>query len=277
MANEGNLTILEQLRRGINLARSGDREGAAALFEAVLAQRPDHEEALVWKAAVVNDPDEAVRCLELALKLNPSNQRARVGLEWAYKRQKTGNGELEAEKSVPLPEPASRPEMPPSAPRSEATFQPGVHNTASLRNRAQIRPENETKPEDAPYKKSRLAGLKAALPSVELPPEALPWTRTNRQAQKKADRPTRPDLSKESQVFRAANPPVAFRVAPQVSSLNQKGSAEPLRLRWALLAFGLALGLTLLSFLFSGLAPLLGSLALLAAVVGVVMFNRARY
>src|SRR5947209_20529474 len=80
-------TIQGQMRQGISLARSGDRNGAEAIFDAFLEQRPDHEEALVWKAAIVRDPDEAVACLEKALQVNPSNRRARVGLEWAYKRQ----------------------------------------------------------------------------------------------------------------------------------------------------------------------------------------------
>jgi tetratricopeptide (TPR) repeat protein len=285
--NSANLTILEQMRRGISLARAGDRTGAEVMFDAVLLQKSDHEEALVWKAAVVNDPDEAVRCLEKALRLNPNNQRARVGLEWAYKRQK----DAKAEASFPPSQPASSrpstgaseatnvPKTPAFSPTSEEVFRPGLQKSGP-KSYKESPAGVETKAEAAPYKKSRLPAGKMALPSVKLPPEALPWTRKDRQPARKtgqASRNSKPDILQESPVFRAATPPVAFRVSPQVRGVGDKASAVPVRLRWPLLLFAVAVGLALLSFWLSGLAAVFGILALLAALAGVVLFNRARY
>lgn len=303
MGNEGNtanLTILEQMRRGINLARNGDRVGAEVMFDAVLLQKSDHEEALVWKAAVVSDPDEAVRCLEKALRLNPNNQRARVGLEWAYKRQKEEKASadfpvVEPFQAIPtrpeVSEPASTPLKPVSGeaynvPKTPAAstipsdvFRPGFQKSIP-KGYKESRTEVETKPEPAPYKKSRLPAEKTRLPSVKLPPEALPWTRKDRLPSRKnnqAARSPKPDIMQESPVFRAATPPVAFRVSPQVRGVGEKAPAVPVRLRWPLLLFGVAVGLALLTFWLSGLAAVFGVLAVLAAIAGVVLFNRARY
>jgi tetratricopeptide (TPR) repeat protein len=293
--NSANLTILEQMRRGISLARNGDRVGAEVMFDAVLLQKPDHEEALVWKAAVVNDPDEAVRCLEKALRLNPNNQRARVGLEWAYKRQKEEKAAGFPAVEPPLtsfarPEisdPAAAPlkSVPGKAPNDPRTAAASPISSETLQKSVpkgykESRAEVETKPEPAPYKKSRLPAEKTRLPSVKLPPEALPWTRKDRQPARKSGQTVRnpkPDMMQESPVFRAATPPVAFRVSPQVRGVAEKAPAVPVRLRWPLLLFGVAVGLALLSFWLSGLAAVFGVLAVLAAIAGVVLFNRARY
>src|SRR5947209_1273947 len=82
-----NSALQGQMRQRITLARAGNRSGAEEIFDAILAQHPDFEEALVWKAAIVQDTDQAVACLEKVLQINPENRRARVGLEWAYKRR----------------------------------------------------------------------------------------------------------------------------------------------------------------------------------------------
>ncbi len=301
-----NLTILEHLRRGITLARNGDRTGANAMFDAVLAQRPDHEQALVWKAAIVENPDEAVRYLEKALRINPNNQRARIGLDWAYKRQKAQmQGEpLEPFSDLGQSNPVtSAPPIPMVQPRSG--FQPVSNNSfpgsevsereekpvnreANIREKPFIAargPEAETKSETAPYKRNRLQPNNEGRPALKLPPEALPWTRPENPPPNPAlrsPRAARLGLNQaDSPVFRAASPRVAFTAASQVRKAERKGGQSAqrfsqVRLRWPLLLFGLGLGLALLAFVLNGLAPLLGGLALLAAIAGVILFNRVQ-
>ncbi len=225
----------------------------------------------MWKAAVVSDPNEAVRCLERALRLNPNNQRARVGLEWAYKRQKAENETPPTQEAGPT--------------RANFSARPPTE-AVPLRNSSPNQPEGETKAGPAPYKKSRLSETAVHLPSVKLPPEALPWTRANRQPSTRSA-PTVPvsnssDATANSKVFKAANPRVAFTVAPQVAEARHSVRKIPfltgsVPLRWPLGLFGLALGLAVLSFILTGLAPLLGVVALLAAIAGVILFNRARF
>ncbi len=291
---EKDLTVLEGMRRGIGLAREGNRAGAAEQFEKVLAQRPDHEEALIWKAAVVFEPAEAIRCLEHALRLNPDNQRARVGLEWAYKRQKSaGGGAAEQEKTPAQKRPLYRPDVP--AATATPTFQPGMRpgngpeiatrtpDKAEFAVRAEAKDEKrlraETKDGQAPYKKHRLPQNSSLLPDVELPPEALPWTKSTSSREAARKQPRKSSEKPASPLFQAASPPVSFTVSPRVSGEKARRSndARAVPLRWPLGLFGLALGLALLSFLLSGLAPLLGILALLAALAGLVLFNRAQF
>lgn len=283
MGDENNpvkATVLEQMRRGIDLARAGNREGAEAEFSAVLAQRANHEEALVWKAAVVNDPAEAVRCLQQALRINPANQRARVGLEWAYKRQQS---QAEVNDSTPS-QTASKPggakqatAEPPSQPKNQPTFQPGVQTQSSPKSKEVA--SGETKNRVAPYKKRRLADNQVALPSLDLPPEALPWTRPNSPKSETGERKGGSAKAvAESDLLRAARPPIAFTISPRVLRAKRAGESVPVKLvplRWPLALFGLALGLALLSFVFSSLATVLGIAAIAAAIAGAVLYNRA--
>lgn len=82
------MDIDQKIKQGIQLARESQRAEAEAVFAEVLASQPRHETALIWKAAVAENPAEAVRCLELALQVNPQNRRAQAGLEWAQRRLK---------------------------------------------------------------------------------------------------------------------------------------------------------------------------------------------
>ncbi|HEX2911816.1 MAG TPA: tetratricopeptide repeat protein [Chloroflexia bacterium] len=281
-------TILELMRQGINLARSGDRAGAENVFESVLEQRPNHEEALVWKAAVVADASEAVRCLEKALRLNPENKRARVGLEWANKRLQ-GENPRTSQTQESHAQPGSTNAIPKGQPYLHST----PDSTANLNFNANFltgadkisaqgsKLENETKAEPAPYKKHRIAEKGSGNSSVDLPPEAIPWTRPPKTLdEKRAAVNPPPDVTAESPVFRAASPRVGISVSPQVAEAarGKKATKESyVPLRWPLWLFGLALLLGVLSFPLHGIAPLLGILALGAALTGIVMFNRANF
>lgn len=285
-------TIQGQMRQGITLARSGDRSGAEAIFEAILEQRPDHEEALVWKAAIVRDPNEAVACLEKALQVNPANKRAQVGLEWAYKRQKESRAD-----SYNL-SPFENPQLATLHDSTPAHFSPSRQRYAEPEDPAQLRakpenrpsgrladnrpPDNETITQFAPYKKRRLENAEQSLPSFNLPPEAVAWTRPGpRQTQSARNQTPGKAEVENSQVFRAASPKIAFSVSPKVSwgrrgRLNSNVERTLYPLRWPLGLFGVALGLALLTFPLNGAAPVLGSIAFVLALIGVFFFNRAR-
>jgi hypothetical protein len=73
--------VLELLQRGQQAARSGERLAAYRMFVQVVEIDPRNEEAWLWRAATTVDPRECRQCLEWVLQLNPSNQRARRGLE----------------------------------------------------------------------------------------------------------------------------------------------------------------------------------------------------
>jgi tetratricopeptide (TPR) repeat protein len=294
-----NSTLQGQMRQGIILARSGDRTGAEEIFDAILAQHPDFEEALVWKAAIVRDTDQAVACLEKVLQINPENNRARVGLEWAYKRQQetradntmtpfenpqlaTLNDNTPAHYSAgrrryaePEDLTSFHQEKAPSR-QDTNSFRPNVMNGQTVKNSN----NSETISQFAPYKKRRLETSEQAMPPVDLPPEAVEWTKP-RQNQTARNQPTPRSDFKSSRVFQAASPKIAFSVSPKITwarrtriNTNQERTLYPLRLPLGL--FGIALALALLTFPFNGNAPLLGTLAFLVALIGVFLFNRAR-
>ncbi len=273
----GEDTILEQMQHGIQLARSGDRAGAETVFEGVLGQRPNHEEALIWKAAVVDDPDESIRCLEEALRVNPANKRARVGLEWAYKRKKGQDEPALSGGPAVVPKGANpaRPAPNPSA-NAQATFQPGTQVGKVVRPAGQPYPV-EAVTKVAPYKKRRLKGNEAENPPVELPPEAVRWSQPPRPKANRSPATSRSfDFYDESAVFKAAQAPVGFSVTSKVARAYEARSAQLISVRWPLGLFGLAIGLALLSFPLSNLATGLGIIALFATFLGVVLLNRAR-
>ena len=74
-------TVADLLQLGQQLARSGQRLAAYALFVNVLEREPTNEEALLWLAATTDHLESSVRCLERVLALNPDDTRARRGLE----------------------------------------------------------------------------------------------------------------------------------------------------------------------------------------------------
>lgn len=287
------------MRQGIELARTGNRNQAEEIFDSILARYPEYEEALVWKAAIVRDTDQAVACLEKVLRINPDNNRARVGLEWAYKRQKEARA---SEPMTPFENPQlstlgdntpsnfspsrrryAEPEDPTTfrqetgaARQQSGSFRPNILNGQTVKSSKQT----ETISQFAPYKKRRLESSDQAMPAVDLPPEAIEWTRPRNNRNNRTPPRPRNDF-KSSPVFQAASPKVAFSVSPKITwarrariNTGQERTLYPLRLPLGL--FAVALALALLTFPLNGNAPLLGSLAFFIALIGVFLFNRAR-
>ncbi len=70
------------LRGGIEATKAGEKDKARRLLEQVIEADQTKEMAWLWLSAVVDTSEERIRCLEMALKLNPANQDAKMALEW---------------------------------------------------------------------------------------------------------------------------------------------------------------------------------------------------
>jgi lipoprotein-anchoring transpeptidase ErfK/SrfK len=94
--------IAERLRLGIDAARAGRNDQAQIYLSAVLEQEPDNIPALFWSAFVAPMPQESVNLLQRVLTLDPNNERAKAGLNWARQRL---DKESAAQPTPPEPEP----------------------------------------------------------------------------------------------------------------------------------------------------------------------------
>jgi len=70
----------ELLEQGIAAARAGNRAEARALLMRALEADERNEQAWLWLAGIVTDPEEMRTCLENVLHLNPENAKAREQL-----------------------------------------------------------------------------------------------------------------------------------------------------------------------------------------------------
>ncbi len=78
--------IVALMQQGLQAARAGQRARARRYFAAALEIDPTHIEAWLQRAAVVDDPQEAMAHLGRVLALDPENQRARQALRVARRR-----------------------------------------------------------------------------------------------------------------------------------------------------------------------------------------------
>ena len=97
----------ELLQQGIAAARAGQREQARALLVQLVEADERNEQAWLWLAGVVDDPEDMRTCLENVLDLNPGNLKAQQGLAWIEERH--------GPRPAPQPEPEAAPEPPPDA------------------------------------------------------------------------------------------------------------------------------------------------------------------
>ena len=123
------LSINDNLKIGIEAARAGQNARAQKHLMAVLKVEPDNVTALFWLAFVLPTPKDSLRLLERVLILDPTNERARAGIQWAKKR-------LQAEAIPPAPQPVVEPQPKPVAQAPES--QPAIdldpeHQGAALR------------------------------------------------------------------------------------------------------------------------------------------------
>ena len=74
------------LARGRSTAEAGHWEVARHCFAKVLGLDSDNEEALLWLAALEDDPRQSITYLKRVLRINPDSKRAQAGLRWAQER-----------------------------------------------------------------------------------------------------------------------------------------------------------------------------------------------
>lgn len=70
------------LQDGIRAARAGQREQARDLLMQVIQADERNEAAWLWLSGVVDDPEDVRVCLQNALDINPSNEKAQKGMAW---------------------------------------------------------------------------------------------------------------------------------------------------------------------------------------------------
>ena len=74
----------------------GQNDLARGLFGSILRKNPEHEQALLWSAALCDVPTQAIRLLERLLDINPANQQAASTLSMLRLHRKAaqlGSGE----------------------------------------------------------------------------------------------------------------------------------------------------------------------------------------
>jgi Tfp pilus assembly protein PilF len=80
MSNQQPANITNNLRLGIEAARTGRENEARTHFIAVLKQDPNNIPAMLWLAFVLPAPQDTIRLLKRVLALDPEDERAKAGI-----------------------------------------------------------------------------------------------------------------------------------------------------------------------------------------------------
>ena len=75
--------LQDELQQGITALKAGKKSEAEQILKEVARQNPQDVDAWLWLGASVSTPNETLYCLERVLELEPDNQKARAGVEWA--------------------------------------------------------------------------------------------------------------------------------------------------------------------------------------------------
>src|SRR5215210_6402852 len=81
-------SITDLLAKGKQSALGGQRELAREMLAYVVYLEPTNAEGWLWLSGVVDFPQQVRYCLERTLRVDPTNERARRGMEWLDARQK---------------------------------------------------------------------------------------------------------------------------------------------------------------------------------------------
>lgn len=316
--------VKQKLKQGIGLARDNQRQEAEAVFAQILELQPRNETALIWKAAVAQNPAEAVRCLEQALQVNSANQRARAGLEWAQRR-------LQASKITQFPDKASATgDEPPSI--SVSVRQPShlvnnlsqakiselplplasplstvsvakpkpVEANASAEKPSQIAAKSvlnnrganlsETLDPTPPYKKSRFKAKEAqnntlrpaSTKAVTFTPLPAPARANGGRGFGSGRGKRRSKLQSEASRSIMTTPSPSLSLSAKVQQQDFGSETEQShtgrgRLVIPLALFVVAIILGVLSLPLASLSQILGVIAVVMALAGIILFNRAEF
>ena len=86
--------LQDKLSQGITALKAGNKSEAEQILKEVVQQTPQDVDAWLWLGASVSTPNETLYCLERVLELDPDNQKAQAGVQWA--RTGIGQGQLGA-------------------------------------------------------------------------------------------------------------------------------------------------------------------------------------
>jgi hypothetical protein len=106
----------ELLRQGIAALRAGDRTLATNLLARAVRADPRSEQAWLYLAGAVSDPEQRRTCLERVLSLNPQNAAALQGLRGMPPAVISPSAPTAAGMPRPVPTPAPPPPAPAPAP-----------------------------------------------------------------------------------------------------------------------------------------------------------------
>lgn len=79
--------LQDALQRGIAAAEKGEREEAHSIFKETAELHPDVADVWVWLGGTSPQLDEAEQAFEKAHALDPSNEKAALGLRWVQLRK----------------------------------------------------------------------------------------------------------------------------------------------------------------------------------------------
>ena len=73
----------DKLAQAIVAVKEGRKAEAKKLLQVVVREIPQNVEGWLWLGASVSTPNETLYCLERVLEIEPGNQRAQAGIQWA--------------------------------------------------------------------------------------------------------------------------------------------------------------------------------------------------
>jgi len=118
--------VKDLMTQAIRALKAGRKEEAYRLFSEVVELQPTNEDALLGKAGCSSDLDETILLLQKILAINPSNERAREGLEWARARKVKVRPEAPSVAPPKEGMPPARQRFGEALPGKERQLQPGV-------------------------------------------------------------------------------------------------------------------------------------------------------
>ncbi|MFT3893996.1 MAG: hypothetical protein QM730_20395 [Anaerolineales bacterium] len=72
---------MSKLTQAIEYAKEGNKVKARQYLTEIVQTEPNNESAWLWMSSVVEKKDQQIHCLQQALRINPNNQHASMGLE----------------------------------------------------------------------------------------------------------------------------------------------------------------------------------------------------
>lgn len=174
---------------GCRLAELGHRALAHRLLVCATQFDPQHVTGWLWRAAVTDDPDQALACLHRVLALDPRNAKAKAGIAWILRERKKPRSH------PPASDTASEME------RGNAAFQAGnlEQAHACFKRATDHDPENPEawywRGSTAPTTEEALTCMDRALaidPNYQAAREARWWLRIKKYRESLANRPSPP-------------------------------------------------------------------------------------